>query len=83
MRSGHNSHTHVHIVVGWVAMAASLTGVAIQSLFPQFMRYSFVVFFLAAFLWFVDGLLTGNRPLTSMQMILMVLNAVAIVRWFG
>ena len=69
-------------VVGWIGMTASLTGVAIQSLFPELTRYSFLIFFAASMLWFVNGILTRNRPLASMQAVLMILNAIAVYRWF-
>jgi hypothetical protein len=30
----------------------------------------------------MNGLLTHNRPLASMQAVLMILNAIAMYRWF-
>lgn len=69
-------------LVGWIGMAASLAGVMIQALLPELTRYSFLIFFVAAILWFCNGLLTRNRPLASMQGALMVLNVIAIYRWF-
>jgi uncharacterized membrane protein len=70
-------------VVGWIGMSATLAGVAIQSLLPELTRYSFLIFLAAALLWFFNGALTRNRPLMSTQVVLIVLNSVAVYRWFN
>jgi hypothetical protein len=70
-------------VVGWIGMSATLAGVAIQSLLPELTRYSFLIFLAAALLWFFNGALTRNRPLMYTQVVLIVLNSVAVYRWFA
>lgn len=67
--------------VGWLAMALSLSGVAIQSLLPELTRYSFIVFLIAACLWLADGLLRKNRPLVCTQVVLIILNTIGAIRW--
>ena len=69
-------------VVGWIGMSATLAGVAIQSLLPDFTRYSFLIFLAAALLWFINGVFTRNRPLMCTQVVLILLNAIAVYRWF-
>lgn len=62
-------------------MGLSLVGVAIQSLFPSYLRYSFVVFLVSSVLWMVDGLTHRNRPLVCLQLVLLLLNLISIYRY--
>jgi hypothetical protein len=69
-------------VIGWIGMTLSLSGVAIQSLHPQWIKYTFLIFLCSASMWFVNGLVTRNRPLACTQFVLIVLNIIAVIRWF-
>jgi hypothetical protein len=83
-RSSHPPHAISKGVVGWTASVLSLSGVAAQSLLPQsFIKYTFVVFLVSACMWLLDGVLTRNRPLAWTQVVLVVLNTIAVVRWFA
>lgn len=68
--------------IGWAATAATLAGVAVQSLAPSWLVYSFAVFLVGNALWFANGAATRNRPLMAIQVVAAALNVVAMIRRF-
>jgi hypothetical protein len=63
-------------------MAVSLSGVCLQAFFPALVRWSYPLFIISAGTWLVNGIMTRNRPLAQMQAVLVILNIIAVYRWF-
>lgn len=67
-------------LVGWLGTSLTLTGVSMQALLPELLRWSYPVFLIAASLWLTNALMTRNRPHVALQSVLFVLNTIATYR---
>jgi hypothetical protein len=69
-------------LVGWFGFAATYLGVGLQAFYPALTRYSFPVFIVAATVWATYALANRDRPLFFKNLGLVVINVIAVIRWF-
>lgn len=68
--------------VGWIGLVLTYIGVGIQAVFPSVLRYSFPAFLVAAITWALYAFINSDRPLFVKQLGLIVLDTIAVIRWF-
>ena len=66
---------------GYAGLVLTVTGVAVSTV-PSCVKWCFPVLFAAAVAWLVNGWLARNRPQVITQLVLLILNGVAVYRWF-
>jgi len=69
-------------VVGWIGTALALAGVALFNSNIPNSKYALLLLAASNVFWLINGWLTNNRPLWSLQCVLLALNIYGVHRWF-
>jgi len=69
-------------VCGWIGVVFAVSGALLLSLNVPATRYCLWLFLAGNLVMAVNGHLTHNRPLLTMQILLAAIGALGVYRWF-